>query len=92
MNDKPLLRLLDKAKEERTKEDAKAEAYKKRAKSKSDFYSRARINEKLIPKLIEALQMSAIIDENGEALMPWSDELINEIIDGISDDGPVNKK
>lgn len=93
MTDNPtVLRLVKSAKQQKDAEDAKAAAYIKRAKGKSDFYSRARINTKLVDKLKEALKLSAIVDENGEALMPWSDEMIQEIVDSIEDDGPVNKK
>jgi hypothetical protein len=42
----------------------------------------ARIKDELITKLIEALKISAITNENGEALMPWTDELIEELLVG----------
>lgn len=87
-----VLRLVHSARQEKDKEHAKKEAYKKRAQSKSDFYSRARINAKLVDKLKEALLISAIIDENDGILMKWSDELIQEIEDSIIDDGPINGK
>lgn len=92
MSDKTVLRLLDSAKQQQDEKKAKEEAYKKRAKAKSDFYSKARINAKLVEKLKEALLTSAIVDENGEALIQWTEELIREIEDSIEDDGPVNKK
>lgn len=93
MADNPtVLRLLKSAKEQKDAKDAKAVAYAKRAKGKSDFYHKARINAKLVDKLVEALKLSAITGDSGEALMPWSDDMIQEIVDSISDDGPVNKK
>lgn len=92
MTDNPtVLRLLNNAKEQKDAEDAKAAAYVKRAKGKSDFYHKARINAKLVDKLVEALKLSAITGDSGEALMPWSDEMIQEIVDSIVDDGPKNK-
>ena len=92
MTDKTVLRLLDSAKEQQEKDKAKKQAIVKRAKAKSDFYHHARINAKLVKKLKEALLMSAIIDENGEILMPWTSDLFQDIEDSIEDDGPVNKQ
>jgi len=93
MIDRPThLKLLDSAKDRKTKEEAKAEAYKKRAESKSNFYHEARINKQLVQKLKDALLISALVDdETGEALMTWTNEMIQEIVDSIEDDGPINK-
>ena len=92
MSDSPtVLRLLNTAKEEKDAEEARMAASAKRAKGKSDFYSKARINAKLVEELKKALLISAVMDENGDAVMAWTDELIQEIVDNVDDDGPVNK-
>lgn len=55
------------------------------AKIKKDLADRAtRIDKDIISKLSKALQMSAIIDENGDALVLWTDDMINEIIDSVT--------
>ena len=91
MTDKPThLKLLDDAKAIQSKKDAKDAAYKKRAKSKRDFYSEARINKQLVEQLKAALLSSALIDGD-KILAEWTDEMIQEIVDSIVDDGPVNK-
>lgn len=92
MTDKPThLKLLDDAKAIQSIKEAKDAAYKKRAKSKSSFYSEARINKKLVEQLKAALLSSALIDGD-TILAEWTDEMIQEIVDSIVDDGPVNNR
>lgn len=71
---------------------SKAEATKKRAKGKHDFYVRARINEAIVKVLKDALLTSSVCDDNGDALIPWTEELIEELVSGVVDPGPQNKK
>ena len=92
MGDKPLLRLLDKAKEERTKEEAKADAYKKRGKSQRDFYTQARCNVIIIDRLIEALKESVVLDDNGKIKLDWDIEYIEALISDVEDPGSVRDK
>jgi len=70
---------------------SKAEASKKRAAGKHNFYVKARISTETIKVLKEALMTSSVCDDNGNALIPWTKELIDELTSGVTDPGPKNK-
>lgn len=70
----------------------KEEAYKRRGKSKTDFYTQARMNILLLERYRAALLESVMLDGEGDILVDWDEQLIEELGENIVDPGPVNKK
>ena len=91
-NDKPHLKIIDAERQRREEEELRNNAYKRRANSQKDFYAEARMNIKPIHLLKQALLDSAMLDEDSEILLIWTEELINEILDSVSDPGPIRNK
>lgn len=84
----PHLKVIDNAREQKSKEERKKEAYQKRASSQKAFYAQARINLIALERLKEALKTSVVIDEDGNIVVDWTDDLIEALISDIEDPGP----
>lgn len=65
---------------------------KTRAKSYQDYHAKTRINKIAFDRLKEALFGSSIINENGEVILNWTEELIEELLSNIEDPGPIRNK
>lgn len=91
-NDKPHLKIIDAERIRREEEELRNNAYKRRAHSQKDFYAEARMNIERIRLLKQALLDSAMLDEDSEILLIWTEDLIHEILDSVSDPGPIRNK
>ncbi len=88
----PHLKIIDAERQRREEEELRNNAYKRRANSQKDFYAEARMNIKRIRLLKQALLDSAMLDEDKEILLIWSEDLVQEILDSVSDPGPIRNK
>lgn len=86
--DKPHLRLIQKVKDQRMAEQKKVDQYKKRSNTQKDFYANARIATVSIEYLKEALLTSVVLDENGEVIVEWTEELVDSLLNDVKDPGP----
>ncbi|KKM96018.1 hypothetical protein LCGC14_1182370 [marine sediment metagenome] len=91
-NKPPHLKVIDAERQRREEEELRNNAYKRRSNSQKDFYAEARMNIERIRLLKQALLDSAILDEDKEILLIWSEKLIQEVLDSVSDPGPIRNK
>ncbi len=88
----PHLKVIDAERLRAEESKFRESAYLRRANSQKDFYAEARMNVQRILLLKQALLDSAMLDEDKEILLIWTEDLVQELLDSVSDPGPIRNK
>ncbi len=88
----PHLKVIDAERIRAEEKRFRQSAYLRRATSQKDFYAEARMNIERLKLLREALLVSIVADDDGEAVIKWSPKLIQDMLDSVEDPGPIRNK